>query len=85
MGTGGAAYQANWFVKEYQHIKHWMGSYLLTTQELRKLALTPIDRIPPETADRMLKGFSTFVLSQVPDSSEEARQAKALAKRVERM
>tara|TARA_R110000868_G_scaffold130260_3_gene339863 strand:+ start:20 stop:2617 length:2598 start_codon:yes stop_codon:yes gene_type:complete len=84
MGTGGAAYQANWMIRNGQAIRHWFGSYLLTTPELRKLALTPIDRIPPETADRMMKGFSTFVLSQVPDSSEEARQAKALAKRVER-
>lgn len=84
MGTAGAAYQANWLSRNAQSIRHWMGSYLLTTPELRKLALTPIDRIPPETANAMMRGFSAFVLSQVPDGSEEAHQARQLGKQFSR-
>lgn len=84
MGTGGAAYQANWLSRNAQSIRHWIGSYLLTTPELRKLALTPIDRIPPETANAMMRGFSAFVLNQVSPSSEEAHQATQLGKQFSR-
>jgi hypothetical protein len=71
IGTLGAANELAAVAGRGQKIKYAIASYILTTPELRKLAVTPINRIDPMTAKAFINGFSNFAIEHFgPDSPE---------------
>jgi len=71
IGTIGAANELASIAGRSQKIKYAIASYILTTPELRKLAITPINRIDPTTAKNMISGFSNYMVDRFgPDSPE---------------
>lgn len=71
IGTIGAANELAAVASRSQKIKYALASYILTTPELRKLAVTPINRIDQATAKNVINGFSNMVIEQFgPDSPE---------------
>lgn len=78
------AYQANWFVKHAGPIRYSLASYMLTTPELRRLAMTPISQVSREQARDLMRGFSAFMIDKVQPGSPEAEDVKALAQQAER-
>jgi len=84
LGAGSAGYQANFIARNAAATKHWLASYLLQTQELRKLALTPISQVSRTQMQNLMRGFSSFVLTQVPHGSNAEQEALELQKQAER-
>ena len=71
IGTIGAANELASIAGRSQKIKYAIASYILTTPELRKLAITPINRIDPTTAKNVINGFSNYMIDRFgPDSPE---------------
>lgn len=71
IGTIGAANELAAVASRSQKIKYALASYILTTPELRKLAVTPINRIDQAIAKNVINGFSNLVIEQFgPDSPE---------------
>lgn len=71
IGTLGAANELAAVAGRSQKIKYAIASYILTTPELRKLAITPINRIDPGTAKILINGFSNFAIEHFGPNSPE--------------
>lgn len=78
IGAIGSANQFRGLVMLAPKLKYSFASYLLTTQELRKLAMTPISAVSRDQARQVVKGFTAFMVDKVSEHSPEAEELRDL-------
>jgi len=84
IGTIGGANESATLIRKYPQIKYALGAYMLTSPELRKLTMTPINRIDGPQLRGLVNGFSTFMANKVSPESPEAEDIRQLHAEVNR-
>lgn len=84
IGIIGAANETGAIARNLHKSKYALASYILTTPELRRLAITPINRLDGPQLRQLVKGFTSYMENKVSPDSPDAEEIRRLNVEVNR-